>query len=58
LGTHRLDIQFWREGEETKFAILRGDPKLVERRSATLQSELLNLPPAGRRKEARPHSST
>jgi glycogen debranching enzyme len=29
---HTFDIRFWREGEETRFEVLRGDPKLVERR--------------------------
>ena len=28
---HTFDIRFWREGEETKFEVLRGDPKMVER---------------------------
>jgi hypothetical protein len=27
-----FDIRFWREGEDTKFEVLRGDPKLVEHR--------------------------
>jgi glycogen debranching enzyme len=27
-----LDIRFWRDGEATKFKVLRGDPKLIERR--------------------------
>jgi glycogen debranching enzyme len=31
LGKHRLDIRFWREGEETAFEVIRGDTKLVER---------------------------
>jgi glycogen debranching enzyme len=31
LGKHKLDIRFWREGEETQFEVLKGDPKLVER---------------------------
>ena len=31
LGRHKLDIRFWREGEETQFEVLKGDPKLVER---------------------------
>jgi glycogen debranching enzyme len=31
LGRHELDIHFWREGDETKFRVLRGNPKVVER---------------------------
>jgi glycogen debranching enzyme len=31
IGRHTLDIRFWREGEETMFKVIKGDPKLVER---------------------------
>jgi glycogen debranching enzyme len=31
LGRHKLDIRFWREGEDTAFEVVKGDPKLVER---------------------------
>src|SRR5262249_48298363 len=31
IGTHKLDIRFWREGEETAFQVIKGDAKLVER---------------------------
>lgn len=31
VGKHKLDIRFWREGEETAFEVTRGDPELVER---------------------------
>ena len=31
LGKHKLDIRFWREGEQTAFEVIKGDPKLVER---------------------------
>ncbi len=31
IGKHKLDIRFWREGEDTAFEVIRGDPKLVER---------------------------
>jgi len=41
VGKHMLDISFWRDGEETKFEVLRGDPKLVERSSFVAQSEQL-----------------
>jgi glycogen debranching enzyme len=30
IGRHKLDIRFWREGEETAFEVTKGDPKLVE----------------------------
>jgi len=31
IGKHKLDIRFWREGEDTAFEVIKGDPKLVER---------------------------
>ena len=31
LGRHKLDIRFWREGEETTFEVTKGNPKLVQR---------------------------
>jgi len=31
VGKHKLDIRFWREGEETAFEVITGDPKLVDR---------------------------
>ena len=31
VGKHKLDIRFWREGEQTSFEVIKGDPKLVER---------------------------
>jgi glycogen debranching enzyme len=31
LGKHKLDIRFWREGDETEFEVTKGNPKLVER---------------------------
>src|SRR5882762_2892979 len=31
ISKHKLDIRFWREGEETAFQVIKGDPKLVER---------------------------
>ena len=40
-GEHKLDISFWREGEETKFKVLRGDPKVIERCSVAVQVERL-----------------
>jgi glycogen debranching enzyme len=32
IGKHMLDIRFWREGEQTAFDVIKGNPKLVERR--------------------------
>ncbi len=31
LGKHKLDIRFWREGEETSFEVIKGNRRLVER---------------------------
>ena len=31
VGKHNIDIHFWREGEQTAFKIIKGDPELVER---------------------------
>jgi glycogen debranching enzyme len=31
VGRHKLDIRFWREGEQTEFEVIKGDRKLVER---------------------------
>jgi hypothetical protein len=31
VGKHKLDIRFWREGEQTAFEVIKGDTKLVER---------------------------
>ena len=33
VGKHRFDIRFWRDGGETQFEVLQGDPKAVERGS-------------------------
>ncbi len=30
IGNHKLDIRFWRDGETTAFAVIEGDPRLVE----------------------------
>jgi glycogen debranching enzyme len=32
VGQHRFDIRFWRDGDETQFEVLRGDPQAVGRR--------------------------
>jgi glycogen debranching enzyme len=43
--SHILDIRFWREGEDTKFEVLRGDPKLIERREMGAELERLKRQP-------------
>jgi glycogen debranching enzyme len=39
VGDQRFDIRFWRDGEETRFEVLRGDPKAVERAEFGAQFE-------------------
>jgi glycogen debranching enzyme len=39
VGKHRFDIRFWRDGGETQFEVLQGDPKVVERRRFGAQFE-------------------
>src|SRR5204863_4347748 len=41
VGKHKLDIRFWREGEQTAVEVIRGDPKLVER--CDLASKVVQL---------------
>jgi glycogen debranching enzyme len=41
LGKHKLDIRFWREGEDTAFEVIKGDPKLVE--SCDMASKIAQL---------------
>jgi glycogen debranching enzyme len=31
IGKHKIDMHFWRDGEQTAFEIIKGDPRLVER---------------------------
>jgi glycogen debranching enzyme len=31
IGKHKLDIRFWREGDQTAFDVIKGNPRLVER---------------------------
>jgi hypothetical protein len=40
LGRHHFDIRFWREGNETKFEVLRGNPRAVERMSISLSQSV------------------
>src|SRR5690348_16438425 len=37
IGKHMLDIRFWREGEQTAFEVIKGDPKLVQRRDIAIE---------------------
>ena len=46
VGRQQFDIRFWRDGEETKFNVLRGDPEAVERSNAGTQAERLRSEPA------------
>jgi len=41
VGKHVFDISFWRDDDETKFEVSRGDPKAVERCSFAEQSRRL-----------------
>ena len=41
LGQHIFDVRFWRDGEETKFEVLRGNPRFVEQRSVVALHEKL-----------------
>ena len=43
VGRHRFDIRFWRDGGETQFEVLQGDPKAVERSSFGTQFEHAGL---------------
>jgi glycogen debranching enzyme len=43
VGKHRFDIRFWRDGGETQFEVLQGDPKAVERSSFGGQFEQARL---------------
>ena len=41
LGHREFDIRFWRDGEATRFEVLRGDPGAVQARSIMVASERL-----------------
>jgi glycogen debranching enzyme len=43
LGKHQFDIRFWRAGDETRFEVLRGNPKAVERSCFGAQFEQVAL---------------
>jgi glycogen debranching enzyme len=42
---HTFDIRFWRDGEETKFEVQRGDPRVVERSWMGTQFDRLRKEP-------------
>ena len=42
---HRFDIRFWRDGEDTKFEVLRGDPSMIERSRFGTQLDRLRKAP-------------
>ena len=37
VGKHRFDIRFWRDGGQTQFEVLKGNPKAVERAAFATQ---------------------
>jgi hypothetical protein len=37
IGKQRFDIRFWRDGDQTQFEVLKGNPKAVERASFATQ---------------------
>jgi glycogen debranching enzyme len=37
IGKQKLDIRFWRDGGAISFAVIKGDPRLVERRDISAQ---------------------
>jgi cellobiose phosphorylase len=41
LGRRHFDIHFWREGEDTKFEVLRGDRRLVQQQRSVEVFEML-----------------
>jgi glycogen debranching enzyme len=43
IGANKLDLRFWREGEETAFEVTKGDPNVVER--CNLTAKLAQLRP-------------
>jgi glycogen debranching enzyme len=60
IGKHKLDIRFWREGDQTAFDVVKGNPRLVERcdvasKAAQLRgvAHLIQAPPAHVRGDAK-----
>jgi glycogen debranching enzyme len=45
VGQHRFDIRFWRKDDETKFEVVQGDPRAVERSNLGDQFRRLELAP-------------
>jgi len=50
VGKHKIDIRFWREGEQTAFKVIKGDPELVER--CKVESKFAELIPPPERLES------
>ena len=48
LGKDAFELRFWREGEETRHEVLRGDPRAVVRRSFEEACELRGSPRSSR----------
>jgi hypothetical protein len=42
---HTFDIRFWRDGEETRFEVLRGDPTVVAHSRLQVQFDRLRKEP-------------
>ena len=45
LGQQVFDIKFWRDGDTTRFEVLRGDPGAVRSHSVVAASEILRAGP-------------
>jgi hypothetical protein len=46
LGKRAFDLRFWRDGEETRFEVVKGDARMVERRSLAAAAST-RVPEAG-----------
>jgi glycogen debranching enzyme len=47
IGTNKLDLRFWREGQETAFEVTKGDPNVVERCDLTAKLAQFRPEPRG-----------
>jgi len=45
MDQHQFDIRFWREGDETKFEVLRGDERMIECSPMSAQFNRLKMKP-------------
>jgi glycogen debranching enzyme len=41
VGRHKLDIRFWRDGGETAFEVIKGDPEVVQRSDIAVKAAAL-----------------